>query len=194
MTYSTMEEVTRKEPEKSLLVPLKQTGGRNALGRITCRYRGGGHKRHYRILDFKRDKDGIPAKVAGIEYDPNRSAHIALLHYVDGESVTSWRLRTPGRDRVLGSGGRSGPAMPCPEGHSLGTFVHNIELEPRARGRWPGGRLLRPAHGQGRQTRLAQAAFGRSAHGLPDVRRRSARWGTSSTRKFASAKPVENDG
>ncbi len=131
MSYSTMEDVTRKEPEKSLLVPLKKTGGRNALGRVTSRYRGGGHKRHYRILDFKRDKDGIPAKVASIEYDPNRSAHIALLHYADGEK--RYILAPQGLqagDRVLSGSGveiRPGNALPLKD-IPLGTFVHNIEL------------------------------------------------------------------
>src|SRR5690554_888703 len=85
MTVSTFEEITKKEPEKSLLETLNRTGGRNNKGRITVRHRGGGEKRHYRIIDFKRNKDDIPAKVAAIEYDPNRSANIALLHYVDGE-------------------------------------------------------------------------------------------------------------
>ena len=84
-TYATFEEITQTTPEKSLLKNLRKSGGRNANGRITSRHRGGGHKRHYRIIDFKRDKIGIPAKVATIEYDPNRSARIALLNYVDGE-------------------------------------------------------------------------------------------------------------
>ena len=84
-TYSSFEEITRTTPEKSLLQALRKTGGRNANGRVTSRHRGGGHKRHYRIIDFKRDKQGIPAKVAAIEYDPNRSARIALLNYADGE-------------------------------------------------------------------------------------------------------------
>ncbi|MBP7118334.1 MAG: 50S ribosomal protein L2, partial [Candidatus Cloacimonetes bacterium] len=79
------EEITCSTPEKSLLKPQAKSGGRNNRGRITCRHRGGGHRRHYRIIDFKRDKIGIPAKVATIEYDPNRTARIALLHYVDGE-------------------------------------------------------------------------------------------------------------
>ena len=83
--YSTYEELTSREPEKSLLKPLRKKGGRNVHGRITARHRGGGHKRHYRVIDFKREKIDIPAKVATIEYDPNRSARIALLHYVDGE-------------------------------------------------------------------------------------------------------------
>ena len=84
-TYSTFSEITSTEPEKSLLKPIKKSGGRNANGRITARRRGGGTKRCYRMIDFKRDKDGVPAKVAAIEYDPNRSARIALLHYADGE-------------------------------------------------------------------------------------------------------------
>src|SRR5687767_5206395 len=85
MSASTFEEVTKSSPEKRLLRPAKKTGGRNNYGRVTVRFRGGGHKRRYRMIDFKRDKAGIPAKVAAIEYDPNRSARIALLHYVDGE-------------------------------------------------------------------------------------------------------------
>ena len=86
MSVSTFEEITRREPEKSLVVSLSKSGGRNSLGRVTVRHRGGGAKRKYRIIDFKRNKDGIPAKVASIEYDPNRTANIALLHYVDGEN------------------------------------------------------------------------------------------------------------
>ena len=85
VTVSTFDEITAKEPEKSLVEPVKRTGGRNNKGRMTVRHRGGGHKRLFRIIDFKRDKDGIPAKVATIEYDPNRSARIALLNYADGE-------------------------------------------------------------------------------------------------------------
>ena len=85
MTVSTFEEITKKEPEKSLLVNLNRSGGRNSQGRITIRHRGGGAKRKYRIIDFKRDKDGIPGRVAAIEYDPNRTANIALINYVDGE-------------------------------------------------------------------------------------------------------------
>ena len=85
MTVSTFEEITKKKPEKSLVVSLKKNSGRNNKGRITVRHRGGANKRKYRIIDFKRDKDNVPAKVAAIEYDPNRSANIALLHYRDGE-------------------------------------------------------------------------------------------------------------
>ena len=85
MTVSTFEEITKHEPEKSLLAPLKSTGGRNNTGRLTTRHKGGGHKKQYRIIDFKRNKDNIPATVKGIEYDPNRTANIALLCYADGE-------------------------------------------------------------------------------------------------------------
>jgi large subunit ribosomal protein L2 len=85
MSVSTFEEVTKTEPEKSLLAPLRKKGGRNVRGKITVRHRGGGHKRRYRLIDFKRDKFGIPARVTSIEYDPNRSARIALLTYADGE-------------------------------------------------------------------------------------------------------------
>src|SRR6266511_4833746 len=84
MTVSSFDEITKTEPEKSLTAPMKKTGGRNVNGRSTTRHQGGGHKRRYRIIDFKRRKDGVPAKVAAIEYDPNRSARIALLHYADG--------------------------------------------------------------------------------------------------------------
>jgi large subunit ribosomal protein L2 len=143
MTYSTKDEVTRKEPEKSLLLPLKRTGGRNALGRITSRYRGGGHKRMYRIIDFKRDKDGIPAKVASIEYDPNRSSHIALLNYADGEKryiIAPVGLKA-GDQIVSGSGSeiRTGNTLPLRE-IPMGTPIHNIELN-----RGHGGQLARGA-------------------------------------------------
>src|ERR1043165_574703 len=85
MSVATFEEITKKKPEKSLLVAQKNSGGRNNMGRITTRHRGGGHKQHYRVIDFKRDKFNVPGKVAAIEYDPNRSARIALIHYADGE-------------------------------------------------------------------------------------------------------------
>src|SRR5436189_6368249 len=97
MSVSAFDDVTKSEPEKSLLEPLKKKGGRNSYGRITTRHQGGGHKRRYRVIDFKRLKDGVPAKVAAIEYDPNRSAPIALLHYADG--ATSYNL-APARLRV----------------------------------------------------------------------------------------------
>src|SRR3990172_2449445 len=120
-----------KEPEKSLLRPLRKSGGRNNLGRITSRHRGGGHKRSYRIIDFRRDKVGIPARVAAIEYDPNRSAHIALLHYADGEKryILAPVGLAAGATVVSGRGAeiRTGNALPLRE-IPLGTFLHNIEL------------------------------------------------------------------
>jgi ribosomal protein L2 len=132
MSGSTFEEITKKDPEKSLLQPLRKTGGRNNRGRITTRHRGGGHKRHYRLIDFKRNKHGIPARVASIEYDPNRSARIALLHYADGEK--RYILAPLGLnvgDRVM-----SGPEAEIRTGNALplrliplGTQVHNIELQ-----------------------------------------------------------------
>ncbi len=146
-TYSTFEELTEKEPEKSLVVSLTKSGGRNNLGRITARHRGGGQKRKYRIIDFKRDKDGIPAKVAAIEYDPNRSAHIALLHYLDGEKryiLAPNNLRVG--DRVISGSGvevRTGNALPLRE-IPLGTHAHNIELYPGH-----GGQLVRGAGAYG---------------------------------------------
>ncbi len=133
MSVSTFEEITKTEPEKSLLAPVTKKGGRNNNGRITTRHQGGGHKRRYRIIDFKRQKDGVPAKVAAIEYDPNRSARIALLHYADG--AKSYIL-APAQLRV-GATVESGPAADIKVGNALplefiptGTLVHNVELQP----------------------------------------------------------------
>ncbi|MDW7739596.1 MAG: 50S ribosomal protein L2 [Bacillota bacterium] len=142
-TVSTFEEITKQEPEKSLLAPLSKKAGRNSYGRITVRHQGGGHKRSYRIIDFKRNKDDIPAKVAGIEYDPNRSANIALLHYADGEK--RYILAPLGlRDgQTVMSGNkvevRPGNAMPL-RSIPVGTYVHNIELKQGY-----GGQLARSA-------------------------------------------------
>src|SRR5512136_645213 len=131
-TISKFEEITSPTPEKSLVAPLKRSGGRNAYGRITSWHRGGGHKRRYRIVDFKRDKREIPAKVASIEYDPNRSARIALLHYADGEKRY---ILAPNELRV-GDQVISSPAADIKPGNSLplrhipsGTLIHNIELK-----------------------------------------------------------------
>jgi large subunit ribosomal protein L2 len=143
MTVSTFEEITKTEPERSLLLPLPKRAGRNAQGRITVRHRGGGHKRLYRLIDFKRDKDGIPARVAGIEYDPNRSARIALLHYADGEKryilapvgLNVGDIVTSGPDAEV----RPGNALPL-RAIPVGTVVHNVELQV---GR--GGQLARSA-------------------------------------------------
>src|SRR5687768_4540355 len=143
MATSSFEEITRTEPEKSLLEPLKKSGGRNNHGRITTRHQGGGHKRRYRRIDFKRVKDGVPAKVATIEYDPNRSARIALLHYVDGAKAY---IIAPARLRV-GALVESGPKADIKPGNALpleniptGTMVHNVELKPGQ-----GGKMARSA-------------------------------------------------
>ena len=142
-TVSTFEEITSTTPERSLLGTVKKTGGRNNHGRVTSRHRGGGHKRRYRIVDFKRTKDGVPAKVAAIEYDPNRSARIALLQYADGEK--SYILAPVGIK--LGDTVMSGPRADFRPGNAmalqdmpLGQTIHNIELAP---GR--GGKLVRSA-------------------------------------------------
>jgi large subunit ribosomal protein L2 len=132
-TYPTFDEITKTEPEKSLLRPLRKKGGRNSYGRVTVRYRGGGHKRRYRVIDFKRDKKNIPAKVHSIEYDPNRSARIALLHYADGEKryiLAPVNLKVG--DRVLAAEKcdiKPGNAMPL-KSIPLGTLVHNVEMKP----------------------------------------------------------------
>lgn len=142
-TVSSFKEVTKKKPEKTLLVPLKSSGGRNNQGRLTSRHRGGGHKRMYRIIDFRRNKRDMPAKVAAIEYDPNRSARIALLHYEDGEKryiLAPDKLQV-GDVIVSGEGAdvKPGNAMPLRK-IPLGMTIHNIELK-----RGAGGRLVRSA-------------------------------------------------
>jgi large subunit ribosomal protein L2 len=143
MTVSTFEEITKKEPEKSLVVSLNRKGGRNAQGKITVRHKGGGAKRKYRIIDFKRDKDGIPGKVAAIEYDPNRTANIALIYYADGEKryiLAPFGLK-------VGDAIESGVDADIKVGNTLalknipvGTTVHNIELKAGK-----GGQLVRSA-------------------------------------------------
>ncbi|NOX60400.1 MAG: 50S ribosomal protein L2 [Chloroflexi bacterium] len=143
MSVSTFEEITRTKPEKSLLRPLKKKAGRNNQGRLTVRHRGGGHKRRYRLIDFKRDKIGVPARVASIEYDPNRTARIALLVYADGEKryilaplgLKVGDVVSSGPDAEI----RPGNALPLVN-MPLGTLVHNIELQP---GR--GGQIARSA-------------------------------------------------
>ena len=143
MTGHTFEEITKSYPESSLLVPRRRRGGRNVQGRITVRHRGGGHRRHIRIVDFKRDKRGIPARVAAIEYDPNRTARLALLHYIDGEKryiIAPLDLKV--EDVIM-----AGPDSEIRPGNSLpisnipiGTLIHNVELKE---GR--GGQLVRSA-------------------------------------------------
>lgn len=132
-SVSTFEEITKTEPEKSLLRPLKKTGGRNNLGRITSRHRGGGHKRMYRLVDFRRDKHGVVGTVAAIEYDPNRTCRIALIHYADGEK----RYIIAPDGLTVGAKIMSGPDAEVQVGNALplrnipaGTMVHNVELFP----------------------------------------------------------------
>ena len=145
MTGYTFEEITKSKPERSLIKPLRKKGGRNVYGRVTVRHRGGGHRRHIRIVDFKRDKRGIPARVAAIEYDPNRTARLALLFYSDGEK----RYIIAPLDLRVGATVMAGPEAEIRPGNSLpisnipvGTMVHNIELKV---GR--GGQLVRAAGG-----------------------------------------------
>ena len=156
MSVSTFEEITKSTPEKSLLEPVTKKGGRNNNGRITTRHQGGGHKRRYRIIDFKRLKDGMPAKVAAIEYDPNRSANIALLHYLDGEKAY---ILAPAQLRV-GVMVQSGPDADIKVGNALpleniptGTLVHNVELKPGQ-----GAKMARSA-GSGIQLVAKDAGF-----------------------------------
>lgn len=157
LTVSTFEEITKTEPEKSLCAPLKKKSGRNAYGRITVRHRGGGHKRQYRLIDFKRDKDDIPAKVAGIEYDPNRSANVALLHYLDGEKryiLAPLGLQV-GQTVIAGAKSEIRPGNAMALRHiPAGTFVHNVELKEGA-----GGQLARSA-GAAAQLVAKEGRFG----------------------------------
>jgi len=143
MSVLDFSEITTDKPEKSLLAPLHKKGGRNNQGRMTVRHQGGGHKRQYRIIDFKRNKDGIPGRVATIEYDPNRSANIALIHYADGEK----RYILAPKGLKVGMVVESGPGADIKVGNALplknipvGSVIHNIELRPGK-----GGQLVRSA-------------------------------------------------
>jgi large subunit ribosomal protein L2 len=156
MTGDMFEDVTKSKPERSLISPRKRTGGRNAQGRITVRHRGGGHRRYLRKVDFKRDKHDIPAKVAAIEYDPNRSARLALLHYADGEK----RYIVAPLDLKVGDRVMSGPKAEIRPGNSLplaqiplGTVIHNIELKEGK-----GGQMARSA-GAGAQLLGKEGAY-----------------------------------
>ncbi|HQV95231.1 MAG TPA: 50S ribosomal protein L2 [Anaerolineales bacterium] len=145
MTGYTFDEITKSTPERSLLIPLRKSGGRNSYGRVTVRHRGGGHRRFIRLVDFKRDKRGIPAKVAAIEYDPNRTARLALLFYADGEKryiIAPVDLKVG--DTIMAGVGveiRSGNSLPI-SSIPVGTLIHNIEVQD---GR--GGQLVRSAGG-----------------------------------------------
>ena len=143
MTVTSFDEITKTEPERSLTVSLKSTGGRNAIGRLTVRHKGGGHKRLYRVIDFRRIKDDVPATVAAIEYDPNRSANIALLHYADGAKAY---ILAPNHLKV-GDKVISGPTADIKTGNTLalkdipvGSLIHNVELRPGK-----GGQMVRSA-------------------------------------------------
>jgi large subunit ribosomal protein L2 len=143
MTTSDFAEITTNKPEKSLLQPVKRKGGRNNQGKLTVRHQGGGHKRQYRVIDFKRNKDGIPGRVATIEYDPNRSANIALINYVDGEK----RYILAAKGLEVGVMIMSGPEADIKPGNALplqnipmGSTIHNIEMKPGK-----GGQLVRSA-------------------------------------------------
>ncbi|MDN5344402.1 MAG: large subunit ribosomal protein [Clostridia bacterium] len=156
MTVSTFAEITATEPYKPLLAPLKKKGGRNNGGRISVRHQGGGHKRLYRIIDFKRDKDGIPGRVATIEYDPNRSANIALINYADGEKryILAPENLQVGYQIISGPGAdiKVGNAMPLSQ-VPVGTMVHNIELKPGK-----GGQMVRAA-GAGAQLMAKEGGY-----------------------------------
>ncbi len=167
-TVSDFSEITRSRPEKSLLAPQSSRAGRNSHGRITSRHRGGGHKRRYRVIDFRRNKDGVPAKVASIEYDPNRNARIALLHYVDGEK--RYILAPVG----VGVGDRisSGPKAEIRAGNSLplrnipaGTTVHAVEMRPGG-----GAKIARSA---GSSVQLMSKEGGRALLRLPSSEMRT---------------------
>jgi hypothetical protein len=198
-TASDFAEITKSEPEKSLIEKQNSTGGRNNHGRITSRFRGGGHKQRYRLIDFKRDKIGVPALVAAIEYDPNRTSRIALLHYVDGEK--SYILAPDGL--AVGSHDRREPqrrhqawqqphAAVHPAGH-----VDPQRRAPQGQGRadLPVRRHQRAAHGQGRRCtpRCAFPAV-RSARCTSTAARPSARSRTSSTRTWSWARPAARAG
>ena len=148
MTSPTFEEITKSTPERRLTRPLRKSGGRDHNGTVSIRHRGGGHKRHLRLIDFKRDKFDIPAKVATIEYDPNRSARIALLHYADGEKryiIAPLEVKV-GDTLLAGKTAdiRAGNALPIGS-IPLGTLIHNIELQPGK-----GGQVARSAGAAGR--------------------------------------------
>ena len=155
-TVPTFDEITKSAPERSLIEPLRQRAGRNTQGKVTMRHRGAGHKRQYRVVDFKSDKDGVPGRVAGIEYDPARSARLALLHYADGEKryilapagVSVGDTVTSGPEADI----RPGNALPL-RGIPVGTTVHNVELQPSR-----GGQMVRSA-GSGAQIMAKEGVF-----------------------------------
>lgn len=166
-TVSTFAEITKDRPEKNLISKVNKTGGRNSYGRVTSRHRGGGHKRRFRIIDFKRDKFAVPAKVMSIEYDPNRSARIALLHYADGEKryIIAPETLTVGNKLMSGPNSeiQIGNALPL-RNIPLGATIHNIELR-----RGKGGQLVRSA-GASAQLIAKEGSYGHVRLGSGEVR------------------------
>ncbi len=167
MSVLTFDEITTNQPEKSLLAPLSKKAGRNNHGKITVRHHGGGHKRKYRIIDFKRTKDGIPGRVATIEYDPNRSANIALINYVDGEK----RYIIAPKGLKVGMQIESGANADIKVGNALpimnipvGTLIHNIELKPGK-----GGQLVRSAGTSAQTCRATIGEVGNADHELVNI-------------------------
>jgi len=166
MTVLDKSHITKETPEKNLLEPKKRSGGRNNLGEVVVWHRGGGHKKQYRVVDFRRDKDGVSAKVASIEYDPNRSANIALLHYADGDK--RYILHPVGLE--VGATVSTGEAADILPGNSLkirnippGTMVHNLELYPGRGGQAVHRGCIGAAFEQGRRPGTGQDAFRRSS-------------------------------
>lgn len=204
MTGFTFEEITKKEPEKSLIVPLKKKAGRNNKGRVTVRHRGGGVKRMLRLIDFKRDKIGIPGQVEAIEYDPNRSARIALVRYADGEKrYILAPLGLQVEDSILAGKEaevRLGNALPLRQ-IPVGTLIHNVELQPGK-----GGQLVRSAGSAaqvlGREdkytlVRLPSGEVRKIPHEcvatigqVGNVERQNIRWGKAGRRRLLGWRPV----
>ena len=196
VTYPDFAEITRTEPEKSLTEGLKKSGGRNSNGRKTSRHRGGGAKRLYRKIDFKRRKDGVPAKVAHIEYDPNRSAYIALLHYADGEKryiLAPQRLRVGVTVRVRARAPTSASATACRwRNMPPGTVVHNVELTPGRGGQMARARPAPASSCWPRRATTSRCACPRARCGwsAPSAAPPSARSATPTTRTSRSARPA----
>ena len=199
MTTLDLSELTKKRPERALTEPLHRSGGRNNKGRITIWFRGGGHKRHYRVVDFRRDKRNVPAKVAALEYDPNRSARLALLHYADGDKryILAPEGMKVGQTVVAGDSADILPGNALPlKMIPAGTMIHNLELRTgkgaqlvRSAGR------RRAAGGEGRRVRAGQAALRRGARSSTSTAwRRSARSATSTTRTSRSARRAGSAG
>ena len=195
MSVSDFKEITSTTPEKSLLEPSPKRGGRNSYGRKTSRHRGGGHKQQYRVIDFKRTKDGVPAKVATIEYDPNRNCRIALLHYADGEKryILAAKNVNVGDTLQSGQGAEIRPGNALPMRYiPVGTVIHNVELYPGAGGKMARSRWCeRAARGEGRRVRnAAPAVLGNAprADRLPRHGGRSRQLASSSSSR--SARPA----